>query len=183
MIGKSIFVSGLPGFTKKTALQASFQQFGEIKFLRIFISKNGKRRCINARVKFVQEDSAIKAFNSNKLIIAGGLKAGYKIKWYSKKNSDKALNENFSLMPVIDQSEVQQPLAKKSPMKPLEEEDKKALRETFHTFNPSGVVRVAKLASFLKKKTFVQSINQNHLGVNLRTNQVERKSNSGLIRC
>lgn len=65
---QGIFVSGLPIYSNKDKLRAIFSQFGEVKFVRIFSKKNGRKNQSFAKIKFESEFSVRQALKfSDKL--------------------------------------------------------------------------------------------------------------------
>ena len=170
MIGKSIFITGLPIYTKKEAIKDELEKFGQIKFLRIFCCKNNKRSCVNARVKFLSQDSAIKAMNQGKIYFPGSNKNGHKLKWFNhKKKKEKSVDiEQASQTPLNDRIRRPNDAEKIMQMQPLTEKDKAELREYFVNFKPSEIIRQPKLVSFIKNGATNQAIDRNHFYDNIR---------------
>lgn len=103
---QGIFVSGLPVYSCKNKLRTIFSQFGEVKFVRIFSKKQGRKSQSFAKIKFENEESVKKALKfsekityEEKFITITELKSQSKLEKSLQKNKNIVFVDNLPEKP------------------------------------------------------------------------------------
>jgi RNA recognition motif-containing protein len=62
---QGVFISGLPVYSCKDEIEYLFSRFGQVKYVRIFSHKSGKKNQSFAKVKFENEESVALAIKQS----------------------------------------------------------------------------------------------------------------------